>query len=359
MNPPPKPFACSYSPQVPELLNTLGCTIAISTYQAGKLIFISAKDKEQLIQLPRNFEKAMGIAENPTTKQLALATKDELVIFANDPSLAAHYPKSPNTYDALYVPRCTYHTAALDVHDIAFGADQKLFMVNTLFSTIVTVDSRYNFVPYWKPSFIERLASEDSCHLNGMAMENGLPKYASAFNTGNTPSSWRQTVPHSGVLFDVEKDNILTEGLAMPHSPRIINGELYCLLSGTGELVRVDRNTGKTHVVKQFDGFVRGMSHYQDYLFVGLSKLRKNSSIFAKLDFPFSGDKAGIVIMHLPTASIVGQFMYQASVDELYDVHVLAGTQRPNILNTQKPEHKLAVSTPEASFWAKPNTQQP
>ena len=39
------PFSCQFSPQVPELLLKLNCTIAISTYQAGKLVFISLKMK--------------------------------------------------------------------------------------------------------------------------------------------------------------------------------------------------------------------------------------------------------------------------------------------------------------------------
>ena len=49
------PFSCQYTPQIPELLQHLNCSIAISTYQAGKVVFISAKDENNLIQLPRNF----------------------------------------------------------------------------------------------------------------------------------------------------------------------------------------------------------------------------------------------------------------------------------------------------------------
>jgi len=51
------PFSCSYSPNVPELLQSLNCTIALSTYQAGKLVFLSAKNNDSLIQLPRTFNK--------------------------------------------------------------------------------------------------------------------------------------------------------------------------------------------------------------------------------------------------------------------------------------------------------------
>lgn len=60
----PAPFSCRYTPNIPEILHNLCITIAISTYQADKVIFISAPNKEDLVQLPRNFSKAMGIAVN-------------------------------------------------------------------------------------------------------------------------------------------------------------------------------------------------------------------------------------------------------------------------------------------------------
>ncbi|MEZ5023426.1 MAG: hypothetical protein R2728_09225 [Chitinophagales bacterium] len=37
-------------------------TITISTYQAGKIVFVSPNGPEKLVQLPRTFKKAMGIA---------------------------------------------------------------------------------------------------------------------------------------------------------------------------------------------------------------------------------------------------------------------------------------------------------
>ena len=132
-NNPIAPFSCNYSAQVPELLLKLNCTIAISTYQAGKLIFLSPKDENSLIQLPRTFEKPMGIAENIKKDKSALAAKDEIIVFANSKELAHHYPKSPGRYDALYMPRVTYHTGPLDIHDLSFGKEEKLYAVNTLF----------------------------------------------------------------------------------------------------------------------------------------------------------------------------------------------------------------------------------
>lgn len=351
-NTPLSPFRCQYTPQVPELLLHLNCSLAVSTYQAGKLIFLSPKDENTLVQLPRTFPKPMGIAEDEAKDKLALACKDEIIVFANSAELATHYPKAPNTYDALYMPRVSYHTGPLDIHDLRFGRNGSLYAVNTLFSCIIGIDDNYNFTPYWKPPFIDKLVSEDRCHLNGMAMNNGTPKYATAFNTGNSFQSWRENITTSGVVFDLESDEVMAGGLAMPHSPRLYGEELYVLLSATGELVRIDTSTGKPEVILKVDGFVRGMAHHRDYLFIGLSKLRKNSSTFGKLEFAEKASQSGILIVHLPTGSIAGKITYLASLDEIYDVHVLAGKIRPNIMNTITPDHRLGLMIPGATYWA-------
>ncbi len=346
------PFTLQYTSQAPELMYRLGCTLAISTYQAGKLIFLSAKDENALIQLPRNFEKPMGIALSEDGNKMALACKNQIITFSNSPDLALHYPKSPGRYDALYMPRLTYHTGPLDIHDLRYGADNRLFAVNTLFSCLVEIDSEFNFRPYWSPPNITELVSEDRCHLNGMVMQNGKPKYATAFNKGNSAQSWRDTVTTSGVMYDVESNDIIAEGLPMPHSPMAVGEDLYVLLSATGELARIDKGSGKYDVLMKYDGFVRGMSLVQDYLFIGLSKLRKNSSTFAKLPFAEKANQSGILIVHLPTASIAGKITYQTSVDEIYDVHALEGKRRPNILNTMTNDHYSGLTIPETTYWA-------
>lgn len=348
------PFSCTYTPQLPELLSRLQCSIGISTYQAGKLIFISPRDENSLIQLPRTFDKPMGIAVDHQKNKMALATKDEIITFASSSDLANYYPNSPGKYDALYMPRATFHTGPMDIHDLNYGLNGQLFAVNTLFSCIVTIDDDFNFRPWWKPSFIDKLVSEDRCHLNGMAMDNGLPKYATAFNTGNSMQSWRQNITETGVVIDVESGNYLARGLAMPHSPRLYNGSLYVLLSATGELVKINTATSEKEVVVKIDGFVRGMELHEDYLFIGLSKLRKNSSTFAQLDFADKANVAGIVAVHLPTGAVAGKITWHSSLDEIYDIRVFPGKLRPNILNTIKPDHKFGLMIPEGTYWAKP-----
>lgn len=348
------PFSCTYSAQVPELLLKLNCSLAISTYQAGKLIFISPKDESSIVQLPRTFDKPMGFSFNRNMSKLALASRDQVIVFSSSEELARHYPKAPNTYDTMFVPRVTYHTGSLDIHDLQFGDNETLYAVNTLFSCLVRIDQDYNFFPFWTPPQIDRLVSEDRCHLNGMAFKNGKPKYASAFNKGNSLQSWRDTVTTSGVIWDIETNTVVADNLPMPHSPKVWNNELYVLLSATGELAKVDVKSGKYDVVTKIDGFVRGMALHKDYLFIGHSKLRKNSSTFAKLPFAEKANQCGIVIIHLPTASIAGKLTYTSSVDEIYDIHVLPDKLRPNILNTTTEDYKGALMIPGATYWAAP-----
>ena len=99
---PAAPFTCTYSPNLPELLQQLGCTLALSTFQAGKVIFLSAVDEHRLIQLPRSFRRPMGLATDQ--HRLAIATQEEVLVLANDARMAPNYPPKPKTYDGLYLP---------------------------------------------------------------------------------------------------------------------------------------------------------------------------------------------------------------------------------------------------------------
>ncbi len=349
MDPKLAPFSCTHSPDLPKLLYELNISLAISTYQAGKVILISAINHEQLVQLPRNFEKPMGIAIQ--ANQIAIATRSEAVILSNAPRMAANYPKQPKTYDALYLPRCVYFTGEVDIHDI-FWASNKLWAVNTRFSCLCTIDEQYSFRPQWKPDFISDITPEDRCHLNGIAMHNGKPKYATALGKTDIAGGWRENKVQGGIIIDIENNKIIADGLAMPHSPRLYNNELYVLLSATGELAKVNISNGSVEVIKEMNGFVRGMDKHGDFLFIGLSKLRESSNTFADLPISKKSIFAGIVVIHLPTKSLAGYIKYENSVEEIYDVKVLPGMKRPGLLNHIKEDHKIALTTPEAEYWA-------
>jgi hypothetical protein len=59
------------------------------------------------------------------------------------------------------------------------------------------------FLPRWRPKFITALAGEDRCHLNGLAIVDGRPKFASALGETDTANGWRANKPHGGCLIDI------------------------------------------------------------------------------------------------------------------------------------------------------------
>jgi uncharacterized protein (TIGR03032 family) len=345
-----KRFQIKYDKSVAELLKELKSVIAISTYQAGKLIFIGAENETSLYQTPISFRKPMGIAL--LDNKMAVATLDEIHIFSDSKVLAKRFPYSNKKFDSLYFPRATYYCGETDLHDINFG-NGGLWAVNTKFSCISTYDINYSFTPRWKPPFITELEPQDRCHLNGMAMIDKTPAFVTALSKTNRRGGWRDNITKSGVVMKVPDGEIILENLAMPHSPRIINDELYLLLSATGEIIKCDVRNKTYDVISKVSGFIRGMSSYNNYLFVGLSKVRKTSKTFSKLPVADMSNHAGIVIIDLLSNKIIGEIKYQTTVEEIFDVQILPDTIKPGLINADDTRHKLAVSTKYNSFWKK------
>lgn len=344
------PFSITYSPQIPEWLKDLKCSLAITTYQAGKVVLISAGSNESLSILPRTFEKPMGMSIKDN--RIVLASQDQVIIFEGSTELAKGYPSKPDVYDMLYLPTATFHSGRVDIHDIDFGAED-IWAVNTSFSCLCRINGNYNFIPEWKPSFISQLASEDRCHLNGLIMKDGKPWITTALAQSNTPQGWRQNIISGGIMMDVEQDKIVMEGLAMPHSPVYYKNEIYLALSATGKIIKIQPGKWTFEEFANVQGFCRGMDIYKDYLFVATSKLRQNSSTFRQLDIAQLSDKAAIHIYHIPTRALIGSITFQKSVDEIYALKILPDVLRPNIINTDHPAFKLALSIPGKTYWAK------
>lgn len=342
-----RPFHCNYSGQALDLLDKLGISLILSTYQAGKVIILSS-DGKNMHQLVRDFQRPMGIAIKE--QMMALAGALGVTVFRTDPHLAKTYPEKPDTYDAFYFPTTQFRTDYVDIHDIAF-TNQGLVGVNTSFSCLSRLDGQYSFYPIWQPSFIHELIPQDLCHLNGMAVdEDANIRYVTAFGETSSREGWRENKLTSGALIDVQTNEIVLDKLPMPHSPRIYKGDIYLLLSAEEKLVKADLKNRTYLEVAKVDGFIRGLSFKDHYAFIGVSKLR-NTHTFSDLELADKDIKAGVVIVDLDTGQIAGEIKYETSVDELYDVHILDGLKRVNILNYQQSLRYRALITPFGSEW--------
>lgn len=344
-------YRASFSPELPDLLEELGISLILSTYQAGKVIVLSAQHG-RMVQLLRDFDRPMGIALQGD--MLALALRLNVVIFRDDKNLAQTYPKKPNTYDSLYFPLALNKTDFVDTHDLFF-TNQGLIAVNTAYSCLIKVDGSFSFQPIWRPSFISEFAASDRCHLNGMAVdEGGNVRYVTAFGESDAAEGWRTNKLQGGIIIDVETGETIISGLGMPHSPRIYNQQLYVLSSATEELLLVDPIKKTTESIIKLDGFIRGLSFKGDYAFIGTSKLRK-SHTFGDLPIANKKIKAGVHIVNLKTRTKVGEVLYDDDLQEIYDVHVLDGKRRPNILNLPMSEQYRAMITPHGAKWVMPH----
>src|SRR5262249_27976434 len=143
-----------------------------------------------------------------------------------------------------------------------------------------TLDPEASFTPRWRPPFVTELEPSDRCHLNGLGMVDGKPKYVTALGETNEMAGWRPNKAKGGILMDVDSGAILCRGLSMPRSPRWYGGRLWVYESGSGTLGVVDRNTGRYEAVAAVPGFTRGLDFVGDLAFVGLSQVRE-SAVFS------------------------------------------------------------------------------
>jgi uncharacterized protein (TIGR03032 family) len=348
---------CSAAPAFQNWLAHASGAIAVSTYQAGKVALIGW-DGRQVTMLMREFDKPLGLTVSG--QRMVLATRYDLWLLSNAPLLAHDFLQDqPGRYDALYLPRTTYHTGDLNIHDVAILGDE-IWFAATRFSCLAKLSYDFGFVPVWKPSFISDLVPEDRCHLNGIAVRDGQPRYMTALGTTDAAGAWRAQKATGGVLIDVQADEIILDGLAMPHSPRWHDGRLWLLNSGAGELLTVNPENGQSDVVCRLPGYLRGLCFRGNYALVGLSKIREKH-IFGGLPVQQTYEKllCGIAVVDLRSGREAGFFEFTAGCEELYDVEFLPGVYRPMILNHQKPVVHEAITSPESCYWLRPANEVP
>ena len=313
-------------------------------------------DGRQVSLLMRQFDKPLGLTVSGD--RLMLATRHDFWILANSPLLAYDFAENePGRYDALYLPRATYHMGELNMHDVAVGG-QEIYIVATRFSCLARLSYDFNFAPVWRPDFVTDLVPEDRCHLNGLAMRDGRPKYVTALGATDVAGTWREGKASGGLLIDVDTHQRVLTGLSMPHSPRWYGGRLWMLNSGRGELLLVDPANGTSQVVCELPGYLRGLCFVGTYAVVGLSKIRERH-IFGGLPIQQRCKTllCGLAVVDTRTGRLVGMFEFTSGCEEIYDVDFLPGIRRPMILNLEKPAVWQAICNPESAFWLRPSRE--
>jgi uncharacterized protein (TIGR03032 family) len=326
-------FSSQHTSNFPQLLQRLGISLIVSTYQAGKLIFLR-EQRETLNTHFRNFYSPMGMAYDSESGRLGIGAKHEVLEFRNQPDVAPKLEPKGEA-DAAFLPRATHHTGDIRIHEIGW-IGRELWAVNTRFSCLCTFDSDHSFVPRWRPRFISALAPQDRCHLNGMAIVDGRVKLVSCLGAVDTAGGWRENKRDGGLILDVDSGEVIASGLSMPHSPRIYGGRVWLLESGHGTLSTLDLQTGKTTIVARMPGFTRGLDFYGDLAFIGLSQVRE-TAIFSGIplveELPESERVCGVYVLDIRTGETVAFLRFEGIVQEIFAVQVLPGIRFPDLIN--------------------------
>jgi hypothetical protein len=324
-------------------LGTSKISIALTSYQSSRLYLLGVNPKGGLMVNEQLFQRAMGLRYHD--KKLYLASLGQILELEN---ILAPGQWINEQYTQCFVPRRSFFTGHLDCHDVGITKDNKTIFVNTLYNCIAELSNLHSFKTFWKPSFITKIVAEDRCHLNGMAMEDGKPRYVTAVCRSDTVDGWRDRRADGGVVIDVEKNEIVCEGLSMPHSPRLHQGKLWVLNSGSGELGSVDLETKQFKPLVFCPGFLRGLAFVGDLAFVGLSRPRyerfEGLALDKKLKDADSEPWTGIQVININTGACVHWFRMDGPVLEVFDVEVLPGIMCAKSVQFASPEAQALIT---------------
>lgn len=322
-----------------------GASLAFTTYQAGKLFLIGVKQDGRLSVEERTLQRCMGIAAHGTS--LWVSTLYQVWRFEN----ALPDGQSQQGYDRVYVPRMSFVTGDVDVHEMAVDGDGHVVFVNTLFSCLARLSPRYSFEPVWRPPFVSDLGPEDRCHLSGLAMVEGKPRYATSVSASDVADGWRDKRVDGGCLVDVETNEIVVGGLSMPHSPRWHAGKLWLLDSGSGYFGYADLDSKKFVPTAFCPGYARGMAMHGSFAVVGVSKGREQHSfgglaLEKNLKEKNAEPRCGLLVVELATGNVLHWLRLEGVVEELFDVAVLPGAIRPRAVGFVTDEVRRTISLP-------------
>lgn len=339
-------FEITTSRQFPSWLAEQRLSVAFTTYQTGKLFLLGLNADARLSVFERTFERCMGLCVSADSQRLWMSSLYQLWRFENALPVGE---LAPGGYDRLYVPQVGSTTGDVDAHDIALDAKSAPVFVNTLFSCLAAPSDSHSFRVVWKPPFISKLAAEDRCHLNGLAMENGTPRFVTAVSASDVHEGWREHRRNGGIVIDVPTGEIVARGLSMPHSPRLVNGRLFVLNSGAGEFGTVDLASGRFEPICFCPGYARGLAIHGNFAVIGLSTCRENRTfsglplddvLVAKNTSP----RCGLLIVDLRSGDVVHSLNIAGVVRELYDVAALPGVRMPSALGFKTEEIRRTIT---------------
>jgi uncharacterized protein (TIGR03032 family) len=346
---PPTSLRAVHTPNFPALLRRLGASLLVTTYQAGKLVMVR-DEGDHLNTHFRAFQAPMGLALHGD--RLAIGASMQIWEFVDVPAVTSKL-EPPGRHDACFLPRSSHITGNVQIHEMAWGSGEELWFVNTRFSCLCTLDRSASFTPRWRPPFVTALEPTDRCHLNGLGMVDGRPRYVTALGQTDAPAGWRPEKATGGIVMDVDSGEVIAHGLSMPHSPRWYGGRLWVCESGVGTLGYLDPRTGRYEPVADTPGFTRGLDFVGDLAFVGLSQVRE-SAVFSGIPITerLTAEQrtCGVCVIDLVRGEAIALLRFEEGVQEVFAVQLLPGRRYPELINDDAKLMENSFVVPDAAL---------
>lgn len=326
-----------FSPGLADFLRRVGISLAFTSYQSGRLYLVGHTAEGRLAMHEAPYPQAMGVVGDGN--RIYLGTLTQLVRLENAlaPGVIAN-----GKHDRLYVPRNQQTFGNVDFHELGIRDGGAVVVVNTRFSCLCEPSLTHSFRPIWKPDFITELAPEDRCHLNGLAMVDGQARFVTAVAHCDDAEGWRKHRRDGGIVIDITNDRVVCSGLSMPHSPRWQDGELWVLNSGSGEIGRIDLESGCFRPLAFLPGFLRGLALVDGHAIVGLSKPRHGHFEGLELDDRLARKGldavCGLHVVSLKSGETVEWLRLDGAMSELFAVTALPGVANPITIGLQSKE---------------------
>lgn len=320
-------------------------SLGFSTYLSGIFALVGRQENGKLSVFERGLASPMGMFLKGN--HLFVASRQTIWQFRN---ILAPGQLQDGLYDRLFLPKKGIITGYVDIHDLVVDNSERIVFVNTLCNCLATTSETFSFEVVWKPPFISSLVKEDRCHLNGLALKNGTPRYVTCVSRTDSNQGWREKRRNGGCVIDITTNEVICHSLSMPHSPRCYQDRIWLLNAGTGFFGYIDEDRGTFQEVVFCPGFLRGLALYGKYAVAGISRARDKT--FSGLALEDNLNKYGmkassaLVVIDLERGEIAHWLEITGKMSELYDVIILAETARPMAVGFQNDEINQFVHMP-------------
>jgi uncharacterized protein (TIGR03032 family) len=202
------------------------------------------------------------------------------------------------------------------------------------YSVVCSPDPLSSIKVRWRPPWITEVVDQTRCRLTGIGFRDGTARTVSAASTADVVDGWEAHQRDGGLLVDMATNEVLAQGMSLPHSPRFHQGRWWIVQAGTGEIGYVEQ--GVFNSVCRLDGFLRGMAIVGRFAVIGASGSRWNEildglPVGERVSQSGAPPAQGIYVLDTDSGEIVASLRLDGTAREIGDVVALPGVRVAHI----------------------------